>query len=181
MNINLKMLRGVVVIACVMMCGCALQEDAPFDAGISSTQTEPVPVLVPEIQPSLVLEGTCDDSHVLSNWLQFSMYYVDQFDAMLYDVSILPSDAMYDHVILLMRMRQVVADIPTPDCAEVAQRLLMRTMNNAIDVFVAIVNQERDDPGNIVAESSTQLEHVRLVQQELMAQLEAQIAPVSDL
>lgn len=150
----------------MLLAACALQEPMPV--------TPPPPLTIPP-PPELTMTGSCDDNSALSDWLQFSIDYANQFASLVAEAGAKPAADMADDVVLMGRMRDVIAGVPTPDCAEPAQRMMIETMNRAIDRFLVYVNRDADNLDNIVAETLGQLDQISTIHDELMTRLDEQL------
>jgi hypothetical protein len=150
----------------VFLSACALQEPLPV--------TLPPPLtIVPA--PTLTLTGRCDENSDLADWLQFSMDYADQFATLVSETGVKAAGDMVDDVVMMGRLREVAARVPTPDCAEPAQRMMMTTMDRAIALFLAYTNREADSLDNVVAETLGQIDQISVIHDDLMQRLEAQL------
>jgi hypothetical protein len=168
------MRRSLLVVPMILLSACALQE-AP-----APTLPPPLTLAAP---PPIILEGNCDNNQNLADWLQFSTYYVGEFTGLVTLTATKDPSEMYDDVVMMSRIQDVVGRTPAPDCAEAAHRILMRAIEQAITDFQAIANHEKAGLGNIVAETLGQFDQVAVVQEELTQRLETQLAesmPVED-
>lgn len=150
----------------ILLVACALQEPLP------ATLPPPLTIAPP---PALTIAGSCDENRALADWLQFSIDYADQFATLVAETATKAVDKMADDVVLMGRMRDIIAGLPTPECAEPAQRMMMATMARAIGRFLAYINRESDSLGNMVAETLGQLDQIGVIHDDLMVRLETQL------
>ena len=150
----------------VLLSACALQEPLPV--------TSPPPLTIVPAS-ALTLAGTCDENRDLADWLQFSLDYVAQFASLVSEAGAKSVGEIRDDVVMMGQLRELIAHLPTPDCAEPAQRMMMATMDEAISVFVAYVNREADGLGNIVAQTLGQIDQIGVIHDDLMQRLDGQL------
>ena len=150
----------------MLLSACALQEGPP------ATPPPPLTIAPP---PTLSFAGSCNDSSTLSDWLHVSTFYVSEFSDLISNTAVKAPDEMYADVITMGQMRDIISQTVTPDCAEPAHRLMVRTMDEAIEGFQKLINGEADSLNDIVTVSLGQLGQVEVSHNELLAQLEAQL------
>lgn len=161
------MRRLLLCIPIMFLTACALQEGPEATLPPPLTLAAPLPI---------VLEGDCNNNQNLADWLQFSTYYVGEFSELVTSTATKDPGAMYEDVVMMGRIRDVIGRTPAPDCAEAAHRMFIRAIDRAIEVFQATANRSVDGLGNIVAETLGQFDQVALVQAELTERLEVQLA-----
>lgn len=144
-------------------------------AGCASNPQEMPPPLTFSPPPTLTFTGECADSGSLSNWLEFSTFYVREFMTLVSTAAAKNATDAYSDVILMGRMRKDFSAIAAPDCAETAQNMIVSAMTRAVDSFQSFVNREADGLGNTVAEVLSQFDQVIVLQNELTSRLEAQL------
>jgi hypothetical protein len=111
----------------------------------------------------------------LSNWLEFSTFYVGEFVDLVSAAAAKHINNTYDDVVMMARLRGDFSKIAAPDCAQAAQQMIVGAMTRAVDGFQAAINQDADGLGNTVAEVLGQFDQVIAIQNGLMAQLESQL------
>lgn len=142
---------------------------------MSAPQGTPPPPLTFVPPPTLTFAGECSDSSSLSNWLEFSTFYVREFMTLVSTAAAKNAADAYSDVILMGRMRRDFSGVAAPDCTQTVQQMIVGTMTRAVDGFQTYVNRETDGLGNTVAEVLSQFDQVIVLQNELTAQLEAQL------
>jgi hypothetical protein len=157
---------GVWAVCTLFLAACALQEGPPITAPPPLTLEAPAP---------LRFEGDCNDNRDLANWLQFTNYQVGEFASLVSTTATLSPIEMRDQVQVLATMRQAVSQTAAPDCAEPAHRLVIETMNRAIEAFLARSNGEAVDLNQIIAEVLGQFDQIAVIYEDLNARLEAQL------
>ena len=135
----------------------------------------PPPPLTLTPPPTLTFTGECTDSRDLSNWLEFSTFYVGEFRELVSAAAAKHVNDTYDDVVMMGRLRADFSTIAAPDCAQTAQQMIVGAMTQAVDSFQAVMNQDADGLGDTVAEVLGQFDQVAVIQNELMAQLESQL------
>lgn len=135
----------------------------------------PPPPLTLTPPPPLTFAGECTNSRDLSNWLEFSTFYISEFRELVSEAAARHIYDTYDDVVMMARLRTDFSGIAAPDCAQAAQQMTVDAMTQAVDSFQAVMNQDADGLGNTVAEVLTQFDQVAVIQGELMAQLESQL------
>jgi hypothetical protein len=135
----------------------------------------PPPPLTLTPPPTLTFTGSCADNRDLSDWLEYSTFYVEEFTKL---VSVAAAKHIYetfDDVIMMSRMRADFSGVAAPDCAETAHQMIVRAMNRAVDGFQAVINQDADGLGSTVAEVLGQFDQAIALQNDLTARLETQL------
>lgn len=135
----------------------------------------PPPPLTLTPPPTLTFAGECTNSRDLSNWLEFSTFYVSEFRKLVSEAAAKHINDTYDDVVMMARLRTDFSGIAAPDCAQSAQQMIVVAMSQAISSFQAFMNQDADGLGNMVAEVLAQFDQVAVIQGELMTQLESQL------
>jgi hypothetical protein len=158
--------RAIWAITLIFLASCALNEGPPVT---------PPPPLTLEAPTSLQFEGDCNNNRDLANWLQFTAYHVGEFAKLVSMTATMGPIEMRENILALATKRETVAQTPAPDCAEPAHRLVIETMNRAIDAFQARTNGEPVDLSRIVAEILGQFDQIAIVYEDLNARLEAQL------
>lgn len=160
------MRQCLLAVPLLLLTACALSEGLPA--------TLPPPLTIAP-GPALTAAGSCEDNRALSDWLQVSMDYAGRFATLVAEAGTRSTGDLYADVVMMGRMRAVVGEVATPDCAQPPQRMMMATMDRAIERFQAYVNGDADNLGNVVAETLGQIDQVGLVYAELLQRLEAQL------
>jgi hypothetical protein len=150
----------------LLLTACAIWEDPPG---------APVVPLTLEPGPTLIFEGICDNNRELADWLQYSVYYADQFSELVKTTAAGNRAAIRSGTIEIATLRQEYAQVVTPDCAEPGQRMFFNAMDRAISGFQRYVNNDSTSLGNLLAEVLGEMDRIKLVQDELRDRLNAQL------
>ena len=155
-----------VTVLALFLASCALGDTAP--------RTPPPPVTVSP-PPTITFSGDCEVNRELSDWLEYSTFYVGKFVDLISAAGAKPSDAVYDDVVLMGRLRGDFSSVPVPNCAEPVEGMILTAMSGAIDGFQSYANGDSDSVSNLVADTLRQFDLVTAGQQGLNAQLETQL------
>ncbi len=149
------------------------------EATVPPLPTEPptpqLPLTLPAV-PAVQYAGLCADTRPLENWLQISTRLVADFQTSLSSAVSLPATVVYDITVNMAAIRDAAAVIQTPDCAAATQIIMLDTFNRAIPPFQAYSNGEPVDLTPVIAEVNSLLEVVKVQQNQLLEQLNAQFA-----
>lgn len=100
-----------------------------------------LPPLTVSPPPELIYGGTCDDADTLETWLQTTGFQQRDFvDLMRGGVDKTPDDLYFD-VEQMARLRDRIAALTAPDCAEELHATVIETMNAVIVDYQAYVNE----------------------------------------
>ncbi len=135
--------------------------------------TPPPPVTLAPA-PAIVLEGNCDVTAGLDNWLQSTELYVIELQALINGAPNKQRGALYEDVLRMARIRDVASATAAPECVVPVHFMLMDTLNNAVDKFQAYVNGDADNLGDTIPSTLSQIDRIIAGQNELKARLEAQ-------
>ncbi len=155
----------------VLLAGCSLWEEPP-------TQSI-VPLSLPP-EPTLIFRGNCNNNRELADWLQYSSYYVDQFADLVTTAAAENRATMRARVLEIAALREEYAQVATPNCAEPGQRMFFNAMDRALVSFQQYVNGETNNLGNLLPEVLGAIDRIYLVQDDLRARLDAQLAATAD-
>ena len=142
--------------------------------GDNATRTPPPPVTV-SLPPTITYSGDCKINQELSDWLEYSTFYVGKFVDLVSSAGAKSSDAVYDDVVLMGRLRSDFSSVPVPNCAEPVEGMILSAMGRAIDGFQSYSNGDSDSVSNVVADTLRQFDLVTTGQRDLNAQLETQL------
>jgi hypothetical protein len=157
-------MRVACVLLLIVMASCA-----------PGAQGTPLPPMTFAPPPTITFTGDCTINRDLSNWLEFSTFYVSEFMKLVSEAAAKSAADAYSDVIMMGRMRRDFSGIAAPDCAETAQQMIVSAMTRAVDGFQSFVNRGADSLGNTVAEVLSQFDQVIVLQNDLTARLEAQL------
>ncbi len=157
--------RLLPVLLLLFLSACALGEGA---------ETTPAPPLTLPPPPPLRIEGDCVRTEALDTWLQSTELFVSEFLSAVNTAANQQRGELHGTVVRMARVRDAANITAAPDCVVNIHLLFVETMNTAIDSLQAYANGDRDNLGNLVPETISQLDRVTAGHNELKARLEAQ-------
>ncbi|NWG16585.1 MAG: hypothetical protein HXY41_08120 [Chloroflexi bacterium] len=159
-------LKKIALLLPLLLAACAIG-----DTG-NPTPAPPVTLMPPS---EITFQGSCTATRELEMWLQVTTRLATDFLAAMNNAAAMNRADMREAVFTMAALRDSAHQATTPDCAVDAEILLSDAMNKAVLAFQAVVNGDRPDLGNTVAEVNDQIEQVIAIQNELILRMETQI------
>ncbi|PJF40801.1 MAG: hypothetical protein D6737_14100 [Chloroflexi bacterium] len=163
MTANLRFWRWLIVAAPLVLAACALG-DLPMSDDVAVTAA---PIATP------IFGGECDlNPNLLAGWLQTTTILAEEFNVGMNQAAALNRVELVDRLNELARLRSVIAETPTPDCAVDTQILLLSSMSAAIETFERYINGEIDSPTTEIVDLNDRFDQVSSMQQGLLSILQ---------
>lgn len=115
-----------------LLTACAIN-----DSGSKAT-TLPITLNAP---PASLMQGHCDITPELENWLQVTVPMREQFQSRLEEAAAKNAPDVHDDTLYLASLRDAVANTVTPDCGEDVQKLLNSAMAQAVEALQGYYNR----------------------------------------
>jgi hypothetical protein len=159
----------------LIITGCAINDSGNKPAAPPITLKPPA---------ALVVEGTCEVTSKLEEWLQVTVPIREQFQSRLNEAAAKNASDIHDDTLYLAGLLDNVARTSTPDCGAEAQNVLTTAMSGAVAALQAYYNHTLSgDPNTALAEPQKGLSQAADIQNELITrmknqyQLENNLAP----
>ncbi len=115
-----------------LLTSCAIN-----DSGAKATAL-PITLNAP---PASLMQGNCDVTPELENWLQVTVPMREKFQNRLEEAAAKNAPDVHDDTLYLATLRDAVANTVTPNCGEAVQKLLNSAMAGAVDVLQNYYNR----------------------------------------
>ncbi len=150
----------------VIVTSCAIN-----DSG-SKPVAPPITLAAPA---ALVVEGTCNITGELEEWLQVTVPIREQFQSRLIEAAAKNAADVHDDTLYLAGLLDTVARTHTPDCGAEVQNVLTTAMMGAVAGLQAYFNHTLSGDLNIaLAEPQKGLSQVTAIQNELITRMKNQ-------
>lgn len=135
------------------------------------TNNPPLTLAAP---PDPIFAGSCDNTPELEAWAQSAYFLTQDFVGLMNDAAEQTRGEVYDDVIRMAELRDLMANAETPDCAVEAQSLLLAAMNEATAAFQSYANDQLANVADEVVELNARFDQARAIQDELIVRLDNQ-------
>jgi len=140
---------------------------------VNDVNTSPPPPLTLQPAATIINSGNCVVTGELERWLQITVQAQTQFKAKTEEASVKNRRDIYNDVLELANLRDVVLKTPTPDCGQEVQALLTGTMQQIIEIFQVYYNDQTANLDGLGEQIQT-LNQVTVFHSNLIAIMEAQ-------
>jgi uncharacterized coiled-coil protein SlyX len=158
-------LRAVALAVCVVVLGaCAA----------ASTDSTPISPVTAPAQPTPILTGVCTTLSELESWAQDAQFFRDEFILTLNLLKDLRRAEMANDFARLIELRDGLAALPAPDCAQDAHLIMLTAMNSAIGSYQTYINGASEDVNSAITQVRTELDTAQAILQTLIERLSQQ-------
>ncbi len=149
----------------LVLAACALGE---------VSDSTPLPSITLAPPPAINLQGSCDDTKNLENWLQVTSQLTASFQTNMNEAATKSRNEVYDDVLDLAALRDSAFAVVTPDCAQEAELTLSDAMGQAVSAFQAFANGDAPDLGTTIVDVNNRLDQVISEQTSLLSRMNSQ-------
>ncbi|MBI1277074.1 MAG: hypothetical protein GC179_02995 [Anaerolineaceae bacterium] len=150
----------------VMLAACAIN-----DAG-SKTAQPPITLNAP---PAIVIEGNCEITGELEQWLQITVPTRQEFQSRLEEAAAKNAEDVHDDTLYLAGLRDTVAYAHSPDCGAEIQGVMVKAMADGVDALQAYFNHTLStDLSTALAEARKGLSQAASIQNDLITRMRNQ-------
>jgi hypothetical protein len=140
----------------------------------SGTKATALPITL-NAPPASLMQGNCDITPELENWLQVTVPMREQFQNRLEEAAAKNAPDVHDDTLYLATLRDAVANTVTPDCGEEVQKLLNGAMAGAVDALQAYYNRTLSGDLNAALEKPREyLAQATALQNDLITRMKKQ-------
>lgn len=162
----MRNLPHVLIVFLILLLSACAVADVP-----APTDTPPLTLAPP---PTPVFVGICDNTPDLEAWSQTAYFLTTEFVEVMNQAAEQGRGEVYNEVIRMAELRDLMANAETPDCAVEAQNLLLLVMNDATTAFQSYTNNQLDNLADEVIELNARFEQAVAIQDELIVRLDNQ-------
>lgn len=156
---------GVIVLLPFCLAACAINDTAKPTA----------PPITLNAPPITVIEGNCEITGELEEWLQVTTRTRQDFQARLDEAAAKNAPDVHDDTLYLVALRDTVANTTTPDCGVTVQEVLITSMSGAVAALQGYYNGTlTSDLATALTEPQQGLNQAQGLQNELITRMRNQ-------
>lgn len=164
-------MRGMKQLLVLFILPLSLAACAINDSGIKAT----LPPITLNAPPALVVEGNCDITNELEQWLQVTVPTRQKFQSRLEEAAAKNAADVHDDTLYLAGLRDTVANTHTPDCGAEIQGVLVKAMVGGVEALQAYFNHTlTSDLNTALAEPRKGLSQAEAIQNDLINRMKNQ-------
>jgi hypothetical protein len=136
------------------------------------TESPPLTLLPPA---TTIFAGNCNNTSDLEHWAQSAAFLTQDFVRIMGTAAEQSRGEIYDDVIQMAELRDLMSESQTPDCAVEAQTRLLGVMNAATEAFQSFANGDLDNIADAVVDLNARFAEATALQDELIVRLDNQV------